>query len=247
MKTIKKIIVTVAVLMVVISLGFVVWGSTPARPMPEALAALTSSESVIVQTGKWLVFEPVSDLPAKAGYIFYPGGRVDYRAYAPMANTLASKGYLVVIPRMPLNLAVFGIDKAGDVIAAHPEINKWVVGGHSLGGSMAASYVYEHPYQIDGLIFLASYPAESNKLSGYAGNVMSISGSLDGLATQDKIAQSVGLLPDTTLWVNIEGGNHAQFGWYGDQKGDNLAVISREEQQQLVNQSILDLLSKVGE
>jgi len=202
---------------------------------------------VTVQTGKWLVFTPADNLPVKTGFIFYPGGRVDYRAYAPMASALAANGYLVVIPRMPLNLAVFGIDLASDVIAAHSEISSWTIGGHSLGGSMAASYVYEHPDQIDGLVLLASYPAESNDLSGYAGSVLSISGELDGLATPEKIAQSVGLLPDNTQWVNIEGGNHAQFGWYGDQKGDNLADISREEQQLLVSQSILDYLTIINQ
>jgi predicted esterase len=246
MKILKKILITLLVLIGAISLGFVIWGSTPAHPMPEALSALTSSDSVTVQIGKWLVFEPAKTTPATTGYIFYPGGRVDYRAYAPMANALAQKGFLVVIPRMPLNLAVFGIDEAADVIAAHPEISHWVMGGHSLGGSMAASYVYEHPGQIDGLVFLASYPADSNNLTAYTGSVLSISGSLDGLATPVKIEHSIGLLPTSTEWVVVEGGDHAQFGWYGPQKGDNAATLSREEQQQIVIESTTMLLNKVN-
>jgi len=247
MKILKKIIYTLVVLIGAISLGFIIWGSTPAHPMPEAISALKSSDAVTVQTGKWLVFEPAGSTPATLGYIFYPGGRVDYRAYAPLAEAMAEEGFLVVIPRMPLNLAVFGIDKAADVMAAYPEINHWVMGGHSLGGSMAANYVYEHPDQIDGLVFLASYPADSNNLSTYAGSVLSISGSLDGLATPVKIAHSIGLLPTNTEWVNIVGGNHAQFGWYGPQKGDNAAVISREEQQTAVIQDTLEFLKKVDQ
>jgi hypothetical protein len=247
MKVIKKIIVTLLLLVSVISIGFVIWGSTPARPMQEALNALASSDSMTVQSGKWLVFEPTKSSPSTTGYIFYPGGRVDYRAYAPMANALAKEGFLVVVPSMPLNLAVFGIDEAADVIAAHPEISHWVLGGHSLGGSMAANYVYKHPDKIDGLVFLASYPADSNDLSNYSGSVLSISGSSDGLATSMKIEHSIALLPETTKWVIIEGGNHAQFGWYGRQQGDNTAAISREEQQKFVIQSTSDLLNKVSQ
>ncbi len=247
MKILKKIIVGLLVVIGVVSVGFIIWGSTPARPMPEAISALETSDTVIVETGKSLVFTPVSSTPTTTGYIFYPGGRVDYRAYAPMANALAEEGFLVVIPRMPLNLAVFGINEAADVIAAYPEINSWVIGGHSLGGSMAASYVYEHPKQIDGLVFLASYPADSNNLSNYTGKVLSISASLDGLATPEKIAHSIGLLPDSTVWSIVEGGNHAQFGWYGSQKGDNAATISREEQQKEVIKNTLDLLTNVNQ
>lgn len=246
MKTLKKILFTLVVLVVAISLGFVIWGSTPARPMPEALSALTSSDAVTVQTGKWLVFEPAGSTTATTGYIFYPGGRVDYKAYAPMAKALAQEGFLVIIPRMPLNLAVFGINEAADVIAAYPEINHWLMGGHSLGGSMAANYVYEHPDQIDGLVFLASYPADSNNLSNYSGSVLSISASLDGLATPEKIEHSIALLPKDTEWVIVKGGDHAQFGWYGPQKGDNAATISREEQQKVAVQRTLELLNRVN-
>lgn len=247
MEIFKKIIVGLLFFIVMVSIGFLIWGSTPAQPMPEAISALETTDTVIVETGKSLVFTPVSSTPTTTGYIFYPGGRVDYRAYAPMANALAEKGFLAVIPRMPLNLAVFGINEAADVIAAHPEIKSWVIGGHSLGGSMAASYVYEHPGQIDGLVFLASYPADSNKLSNYTGKVLSISASLDGLATPEKIAHSIGLLPDSTVWSIVEGGNHAQFGWYGSQKGDNAATISREEQQKEVIKNTLDLLTNVNQ
>jgi hypothetical protein len=245
MKKLLKVIVILLVLIGVVSLGFIIWGSTPAQPMPEALSALTSTDSVHAQTGKWLVLEPANSTAVSTGYIFYPGGRVDYRAYAPMASSLAKEGYLVVIPRMPLNLAVFGIDAAADVITAHPEITHWVLGGHSLGGSMAASYVYDHPTQIEGLVFLASYPADSNSLSDYKGQVLSISGSKDGLATPLKIEHSISLLPSDTRWVIVEGGNHAQFGWYGAQKGDNPSKVSREEQQQIVSQNTLELLKSL--
>jgi dienelactone hydrolase len=147
---------------------------------------------------------------------------------------------------MPLNLAVFGSRRAASVIEAYPEIEKWVIGGHSLGGSMAASYAYNHTDQIDGLVLWASYPASSNDLSQTKIRTSSISASLDGLSTPAKIAASHSLLPQDTTWVQIQGGDHAQFGWYGDQPGDNSATISREEQQAQIVQSTLDLLYSVN-
>jgi pimeloyl-ACP methyl ester carboxylesterase len=139
---------------------------------------------------------------------------------------------------MPFNLAVFGSGRASQVIAAHPEIDQWVLGGHSLGGAMAASYVYSNPGAMDGLFFLAAYPAGNQSLAESGMNVLSISGTKDGLATPEKIAASIPLLPKDTIFFPIEGGNHAQFGWYGPQSGDNPATISREEQQKLVLQKL---------
>jgi dienelactone hydrolase len=242
MKLWQKIILSVLSVLILFTLGFIVWGETPAAPMPEALAALNSDAQVKVTSGDWLVFSPVSG-QAQTGFIFYPGGRVDYRAYAPMAHELAAEGYLVLIPHMPLNLAVFGIEKASEGIAMMPTVKDWYIGGHSLGGSMAANYLFKHPDQFEGLVFLASYPASSDDLSTYAGNVLSISGSLDGLATPDKITASHPLLPRETRFVEISGGNHAFFGWYGNQSGDNAATISREEQQKIVVEEISKILS----
>jgi acetyl esterase/lipase len=212
--------------------------------MPEALAALQTDPQVTVTTDPWLVFQPTDQTPT-TGLIIYPGGRVDPRAYAPAARAIAAQGYLVVIVPMPLNLAVLGSGRAAAVIQAYPDIQHWVIGGHSLGGSMAALYADKHRDQINGLALLASYPASSNDLSDSTIKVTSIYGTQDGLATKDKIDASRGLLPADTTWISIEGGNHAQFGWYGDQPGDNPATISRQEQQAQIIQAIVDLLRSV--
>jgi pimeloyl-ACP methyl ester carboxylesterase len=244
MKLWQKIITGILIVLVVAVAGFVVWGETPARAIPEAISALDSDSIVQVQTGNWLIFKPV-DKEVTTGFIFYPGGRVDHRAYAPMARALAEEGYLVVIPKMPLNLAVFGFNKAGDVLYAYPLIKHWVIGGHSLGGAMAASYLAMYPDEFDGLVFLAAYPASDTDLTQYQGEVLSLSASLDGLATPDKIDASRALLPASAQFVEIEGGNHAYFGWYGDQAGDNPATISRVEQQAITVAEIKELLSRV--
>jgi hypothetical protein len=236
-------LVLIGILLAVV-VGFVAWGSIIPAPMPEALAALQSDSQVNITTERWLVFQPTQST-STTGLIIYPGGRVDPRAYAPQAHAIAENGYLVVIVPMPLNLAVFGSGRASSVIKAYPEIEKWVIGGHSLGGSMAVSYAYNHTDQIDGLVLWASYPANSNNLSQSSIETTSISASLDGLSTPDKIAASHSLLPQDTTWVQIQGGNHAQFGWYGAQPGDNPATISREDQQAQIVQSTLDLLNSV--
>jgi hypothetical protein len=126
------------------ALGFTIWAYTPPDPMPEALAALQSDELVQVSEDPWLTFTPVGE-PPTCGFIFYPGGRVDPRSYAPAARAIAEAGFTTVITPMPFNLAVFAPDRADDVQAAHPEVGKWAIGGHSLGGAMAANYVFGRP------------------------------------------------------------------------------------------------------
>lgn len=232
------------VLLLVVGI-FVVWGSTPATPMPEALAALESDSQVQVETEPWLIFRPVGQEP-KTGLVLYPGGRVDPRAYAPTARALADAGYLVAIVPMPLNLAVFAPDRASEVMAAFPEVVHWAVGGHSLGGAMAARFAYEGSNAVQGLALWAAYPASGDDLSGQGLAVTSIYGTRDGLATQDELTASRALLPPDTVWVAIEGGNHAQFGWYGPQNGDNEATISREEQQTQIIDATAELLLAIS-
>lgn len=240
-----KIILAILIILVVAAGGFIVWANGAPAPMAEAMAALQTDQSVNVSVGDWLVFTPANG-SYTTGYIFYPGGKVDYRSYAPYAKEIAKNGYLVVIPKMPLNLAVFSPNTAAEVIASYPKVNHWALGGHSLGGSMASSFIFSHPDFKGALVLLASYPASSNDLFN-RGNlaVYSISGSNDGLATPEKIKASYALLPATTTFVEIKGGNHAQFGWYGPQSGDLQAEISRDEQQQQVIQITIDALKRL--
>jgi pimeloyl-ACP methyl ester carboxylesterase len=210
--------------------------------MPEALASLETDQYVNVSVDPWITFTPVNKAPT-TGLIFYPGGLVEAEAYAPSARVMAEAGFLVVITPMPLNLAVLNSNAASEVIQTFPEIQNWVIGGHSLGGAMSASYSVKNPDQIDGLVLWAAYPAESSDLSDQTIIVTSIYGSLDGVATPDQVLAARPLLPEETTWVPIEGGNHAQFGWYGPQDGDNPATISREEQQSQVVTATLSLLS----
>ena len=241
----RWIFLVVVIALVLAGVGFAVWAYSTPAPLPAAEAAMQSGADVEVSTENWLVFQPETVEPT-TGYIFYPGGRVRPESYAPYARELADAGYLVVVVPMPMNLAVLGIDRAGEVIAAYPGIEQWVMGGHSLGGSMAARYAFDHPEQIAGLVLLASYPEADRDFSGREIVAASIYGSLDGLATVYQVEAARTLFPADASFIEIEGGNHAQFGWYGEQAGDNPATISREDQQQQTLAATLAVLEQVA-
>ena len=237
----KRIITILSVIIFLTFSGFIIWTQSTPKPMTEALNALTSDDKVLVSTDEWLVFEPKQG--TKTGFIFYPGGRADPRSYAPTAKDIASEGFLVIIPRMPLNLAVLGSDRANEIINYYKNIENWTIGGHSLGGAMAARYVYYNPEKADGLILWAAYPAKDNDLSDSLDlQVLSIYCSNDGLATVEEVESTFYLLPEDSIKILIEGGNHAQFGWYGDQSGDRVATITSIVQQEKIVKACIDFL-----
>lgn len=204
--------------------GFLVWASTPARP--EAIAIESLAAARVDEERNWLVFTP-EDAEPTAGLVLYPGGRVDYRAYAPHAKAIAEGGFTVVIVPMPLNFAFLDVNRAGDVIAAFPEIETWAVGGHSLGGAMAAEFAKSNPSLVNGLVLWASYPAENTDFSDSELPVLSIFASKDQVASLEEIEDSRSRLPEETQFIQIDGGNHAGFGWYGNQNGDGSLEISK--------------------
>lgn len=244
-KRIRTIVISVAAVLAVLVVGFVVFSRiATAGPEQEALDALISDDVVEVQADEWTIYEPAI-APPQTGLIFYPGGYVDPRAYAPAAREIAAAGYLVVIPTMPLNLAILGANQAADIIEAFPEIEHWAIGGHSLGGAMAAQFASGNPGAVDGLVLWASYPAGNNDLSQSELQVVSIYGTADGVSEPATVEASRPQLPADTEWVVIEGGNHAQFGWYGPQNGDLEAQIDHLEQQALTVDATVRLLQAI--
>jgi hypothetical protein len=193
---------------------------------PEAIAMLRSTASVtMTDAGDQIVFMPKA--APRAGLIFYPGARVAAAAYAARLEPVAEQGYAVFIVKFPLNLAMLGTNRAADIIAAHPEIKHWAVGGHSLGGAFAGAFL-EGRSDVQGLILYASYPAVD--LSKRADIVaMSIYGTQDGLATVQKVEQANPTMPAQTQYVAIEGGIHSFFGDYGLQPGDGTPTVPRAE------------------
>ena len=227
-------------------------------PMPEALEAMDSDLRVEVETvevAEWeegsnfyFVFKPKHSNPT-IGFIFYPGGLVDPRAYAPPAHAIAAQGYLTVIVKMKRDLAVLSADRADKIISDYAGIKTWIIGGHSIGGSFACYYAQKHTDVIDGVVLWAAWPSEGFRLDGTDLKAIVIYGTNDG--HPDDIKAGAEHLPEGTPFVEIEGGNHTQCGYYWDgvnenyvQDGDNPADISREDQQRIIVQSTLDFLNQ---
>ncbi len=242
----KRIALLAVLLLVIALVGALAYFESPSGAvMPEALAALESDDGVQVNRGGWITFMPVAQQP-DVGFIFYPGGRVAAEAYAPLGRDIAKAGYLSVITPMPLHLAILNVDAARAVINAHPQIERWVIGGHSLGGAMAARYAHDNPQQIVGLAIMAAYPEAQIDFSQHDLAVASIYGELDGLATATEVEAAFSRLPADAMKVRIAGGNHAQFGWYGAQAGDNPAQIGHQQQHEQVVEAVLRLLGATG-
>lgn len=242
----KKIlwgIITLAAVMLFIW-GFQ-WATFARPPLPEAVQALTGNEFVQVTREPWLTMEPVQSDPT-TGFIFYPGGRIDPRGYAPLLQSIAAEGYLVVVPEMPLNMAPFDMNVADDIRAHFPDISNWVIGGHSVGGTMAAQYADGHREAIAGLIIWASYPSDSADLSDTELPTTLIFGELDPRVNNLSVSERKHLLPERTEYVQIERGGHHQFGSYEVEPEEQQAAIPRSVQQTQIVRATLDLLDAVS-
>lgn len=203
-----------------------------------AIQAISDNNTVEVELLDDLaVFSPGH---SKIGFVFYPGGKVEYTAYAPLMRSLAEQGILCVIPKMPLNLAVLDMDAAAEIPAMFPEVETWYIGGHSLGGSMAASHAAKSDV-FAGLVLLASYSTAD--LTEASCEVLSIYGSEDGVLNMEKYEEYRPNLPEATVEFILEGGNHAQFGSYGAQEGDGIAAISPEGQLRNTTEAIVNWIS----
>ncbi len=174
---------------------------------------------------------------AEKGFIFYPGGKVEYTAYIPLMQTLSEQGVLCVLVKMPFHLAVFDIRAADGIREKYPEIREWYIGGHSLGGAMASVYLAEHTEDFAGLILLGSYSTETFTDTNL--NVVSVYGSEDKVLNWEKYQANRANLPEGFTEVVIEGGCHAYFGMYGAQKGDGTPTVTNEEQIRVTVEEIM--------
>lgn len=237
-----KPLLVVFFIVVILVLGFVLWASAGLGPAPEAFAGLRSDEHVTISVDQFITFQPAKKRVTTA-FVFYPGGRIDYRSYAVPLHKIAAEGYLVILLPVRLNLAFFDVDAADRAVTEFPEIQYWVTGGHSLGGVAAALYA-EQKENIDGVIFWASYPA-NDSLKNSKMKVLSIFGTLD-MGGIDRFESSQSDLPEDAEFVVIDGGNHSQFGDYGLQPGDNVATITRLNQQKQVVDATVKFLKEIS-
>ena len=186
-----------------------------------------------------IIFEPEG---ATKGFIFYPGGKVEHTAYIPLMQACAEKGILCILIEMPFNLAVFDINAADGIQEEYSEIEDWYIGGHSLGGSMAASYLAEHIEEYEGLILLGSYSTKDLSDTNLA--VLSIFGSEDTVMNREKYEENKSNLPATFTEYVIDGGCHAYFGMYGVQDNDGTPTITNEDQIRLTVENIIKIMSE---
>lgn len=211
-------------LLLILAAAFFGYTAVYYRADGRAQESLRSDERVqLSRTGYGWFFDGPSETDA---LIFYPGGKVEETAYAPLLRLIAEQGTDVCLVKMPFRLAVLAPDRADEVLAAH-DYENWSIGGHSLGGAMAANYAAGHPEKLRGLVLLAAYPTKPLDASL---RVVSVYGSEDGVLNRGKMEAGEQYFPENVQICVIPGGNHAQFGSYGPQKGDGAALISPEEQ-----------------
>lgn len=215
----KKLLIAGAIVLAVLAAGtggFFWYVSDYYRAEDMAVAVLAQEDGIIAENNLTILSPSV---PSDTAVIFYPGAKVEAIAYLPLLNQIRQTGVTCILVDMPFRMAIFDPDAAENVIARFPEVEYWYIAGHSMGGAMASQFAAGHPDEVDGLILLGAYiygdyPPE---------DTLTVYGSLNQ-SVEDK-------LDYTENVVEIQGGNHAQFGNYGPQKGDLPATITAQEQQ----------------
>lgn len=236
-KVFRIVLVSIVAFIAVLIGGFYIYTLDYYRADAAAVPAMgTTSTGVKIESESGLtIFYPKPDNDIKTALIFYPGGKVEDVAYAPLLEQLSNEGLTCVLVKMPFNLAVFNIGAADSVYKLLPDIKNWYIGGHSLGGAMASSYVGKNSEKLSGLILLGAYPVNASNLP-----ILVVYGSED-------IKLDLSKIEGVKNVVQIAGGNHAQFGNYGVQKGDGNASISREYQQAQTVKAIVTFIKDTNE
>lgn len=230
-KMLKRVVIVVSVIILLLAGIFFVYTSDYYHADLNIEEFTSSVNEVSITTADdYMIISP--NHPTEVGFIFYPGGKVEHTAYLPLLEKLAKEGITCVLVKMPFRLAVFGINQADDVFDLFPQVADWYIGGHSLGGAMASSYALKHEDLLSGVILLGAYATGEHKLP-----VITIYGSQDDVINQEKLISSANR-------HEIKGGNHSYYGNYGDQAGDGVATISREEQQEACVSLIMEFLKE---
>ena len=223
------------IVLILAGIAFLVYTQQYYHADESASCSLESDETVkVVQTDYGWLFDGPSETDA---IIFYPGAKVEETAYAPLLHCLAGQGMDACLVKMPFRLAFFGVNKADHVMKQY-DYEHWYIGGHSLGGAMAADYASEHCSELCGVYMLAAYPAKALDEKTPAAIIY---GSEDGILNRNMLTDAKQYLPDGSREYVIQGGNHAQFGNYGKQDGDGIAGISSDDQQHSTVELILQL------
>ena len=226
-KSLKIALITIITLLVLLTGAFSIYVSDFYKADQVAIENIMNEDTTNV-LDDFIILSPT--IPSDTALIFYPGAKVEYTAYAPILDKLRQNGITCVLVEMPFNLAILNKNAADEVFEELPNIENWFIGGHSMGGAMASSYAADHKDKVKGLILLGAYIYGDVSPE----NALTVYGTLNSNLEKN--------IDYTENVVIIEGGNHAQFGNYGEQKGDPPATISREEQQNIAVTEILDFI-----
>ena len=228
-KRIKIALISILSIVVLLTVAFFIYVSDYYRADDVAITVM-QSETSIRFSDNLTILTPT--IPSDTALIFYPGAKVEYIAYIPILEKLCQNGITCVLIKMPFNLAIFDQNAANKVFDELPDIENWYIGGHSMGGAMASSYAANHKDKVKGLILLGAYIYGDVSPE----NALTVYGTLN--ADLEK------RIHYTDNIVIIDGGNHAQFGNYGEQKGDPPATISREDQQDIAVKAIMGFIQE---
>ena len=232
-------IVAVLLIWVVLLVKITFVFQTAYEATDSALAYMNNPEKGVTVIDKTRLVEFTPENP-KAGFIFYPGGLVEPDAYAPLMEQLAEHGIKCIIVRMPHYMAFLDANGARGIREMYPEIDEWYIGGHSLGGAMAAMYCAIHSDEYKGLVLLAAYA--TSDLTHKDIKTILIRGDQDKVLNMEKYEESLQNLPDGYEEVIIPGGCHAYFGDYGPQNGDGTPTITVEEQTKQTLEKLVDFM-----
>ena len=227
-RVLKPVLILVVVLAALCAVFFMYVGDY--YRADETAQGVLDTDSSIETIGQYTILSPSN--PSDTALIFYPGAKVEASAYLPILEKIKQNGVTCVLVTMPYNMAIFDKDAADGVYELLPDVKNWYIGGHSMGGAMASSYASDNQDKVSGLILLGAYVYGDYPLD----KALTIYGSLNtGVAKKINYTDNV---------VVIDGGNHAQFGNYGKQKGDADAAISSEQQQDIAVEAIKDFMER---
>ena len=228
-KRIKIALISILLFAVLLTGAFFVYVSDYYRADDVAITVMQSENTMRVEEDLTIL---TPTIPSDTALIFYPGAKVEYTAYIPILEKLCQNGITCVLIKMPFNLAIFDPNAADKVFDELTDIDNWYIGGHSMGGAMASSYAAKHKDKVKGLILLGAYIYGDVSPE----NALTVYGTLNAdLEKHIDYTENV---------VIIDGGNHAQFGNYGEQKGDPPATISTEDQQDIAVKAIMGFIQE---
>ena len=234
LRVFKIIVMSISLLAIVFIVGLFIYTRGSYKPLDEMYGEIEQLDLTHIEViDDFDQISYVVDQPKK-NIIIVPGGKVKPESYQYLAASLALSGYDVTIVKTLFNLAILTPNYGSRFIKDDMDN---VVIGHSLGGTVASMFS-QGDDRITEMIFLASYPISdvSDK------EVLILTAEFDEVLDMNDVENSLDNLPSSYISFQITGGNHAQFGWYGPQKGDGTSFITTKEQQNIIINQILDFI-----